>query len=59
MKASAEFGGHPLALVLLGNYLYAAFADHEVRHRAEVDLLAETEGSYLDLKPNWAASDTL
>lgn len=43
-KASAEFGGLPLALVLLGNYLHAAFDDHDVRHRGEIDLLAQGEG---------------
>lgn len=36
-----EFAGHPLSLRLLGNYLYNAFEDHDIRHWREVSLLEE------------------
>jgi tetratricopeptide (TPR) repeat protein len=41
--AARAFGGHALALSLLGSYLRTAFADHDVRHWREVDLLVEDE----------------
>jgi tetratricopeptide (TPR) repeat protein len=40
-QAARAFGGHALALTLLGSYINAAFPNRDVRHWREVDLLIE------------------
>ncbi len=40
-EAASCFGGHALALNLLGSYLYEAFDDHDVRHWRNVALMEE------------------